>query len=278
MIELPEAQVLAQQMRETLVGKTIIQVQVLQTPHGFAWFYGDAKDYEVLLHGQTIADALAFGGRPELRFAGGMRLSFGDGVNLRVHEAGAKLPAKHQLLLQFADDSALVGTVQMYGFFSLFADDASTHEDEYYRAAVESISPLSDAFDLDYFANLRAQCKNTLSCKAFLATQQRVPGLGNGVLQDILWQARLHPKRKLATLSPSEFEQLFAAVKLTLADMTAQGGRNTEKDLFGQPGGYTTIMSRTAPACPACGGIITRKAYLGGHVYYCEFCQKEHLR
>ncbi|MCL2532030.1 MAG: endonuclease VIII [Oscillospiraceae bacterium] len=275
MIELPEAQVLAKQMRETLVGKVIAQVQTLQTPHGFAWFLGDAKDYEVLLHGQTIADTMAFGGRPELRFGNGMRFSFGDGVNLRHHAAGTKLPAKHQLLLQFEDDSALVGTVQMYGFFSLFVDEDSTHEDGYYRVAAESISPLTDEFDFDYFTSLRAQCKETLSCKAFLATQQRVPGLGNGVLQDILWQAQLHPKRKLSTLSPEEFQAMFAATKQILADMTAQGGRNTEKDLFGQPGGYTTIMSRTAPACPACTGIITRKAYLGGNVYYCESCQKE---
>jgi len=275
MIELPEAQVLARQMRETLVGKTITQVQALQSSHGFAFFYGDAKDYELQLHGQTIADAKAFGGRPELRFGNGMRLSFGDGVNLRTHAPGTKLPAKHQLLLRFEDDSALVCTVQMYGFFSLFVDEAATHEDSYYRTAVEKISPLSNEFDFDYFTGLRAQCKDTLSCKAFLATQQRIPGLGNGVLQDILWQARLHPKRKLSTLTQDEFAQLFAVTKQLLADMTVQGGRNTEKDLFAQPGGYTTIMSRTAPVCPACGGVITRQAYLGGNVYFCENCQKE---
>ncbi|MCL2446240.1 MAG: endonuclease VIII [Oscillospiraceae bacterium] len=275
MLELPEAQVLAKQMREVFAGKIITQVQALQTPHGFAFFHGDAKDYEVLLHGQTIVDANAFGGRPELRLANGMRLSFGDGVNLRVHAAGAKLPARHQLLLQFDDGTALVCTVQMYGFFSLFVDEADTHADGYYRVAVETISPLSEEFDFDYFTGLRAQCKETLTCKAFLATQQRIPGLGNGVLQDILWQARLHPKRKLSMLLPEEFAQLFAATKQVLADMTAQGGRNTEKDLFAQPGGYTTIMSRSAPACPACSGVITRKAYLGGNVYYCEVCQKE---
>jgi formamidopyrimidine-DNA glycosylase len=43
-----------------------------------------------------------------------------------------------------------------------------------------------------------------LSLKAALATEQRIPGLGNGSLQDILWQAHLHPKRKTNTLSDEE--------------------------------------------------------------------------
>jgi formamidopyrimidine-DNA glycosylase len=43
-----------------------------------------------------------------------------------------------------------------------------------------------------------------LSAKAFLATEQRIPGLGNGVLQDILFTAGIHPKRKMAAISEEE--------------------------------------------------------------------------
>lgn|GEM_PF-2077218 len=39
--------------------------------------------------------------------------------------------------------------------------------------------------------------------KAFLATEQRIPGLGNGVLQDILWTARIHPKLHKCALARS---------------------------------------------------------------------------
>jgi len=275
MIELPEAHVLAQQMKEAFVGKTITQVQVLQVPHGFAFFQGDAKGYEVMLRGLTVADTAAFGGRPELRFGDELRLSFGDGVNLRYFAPGAKLPPKHQFMLGFDDDSTLICTVQMYGFFALYANEEDSRGDHYYRVGVEKPSPLSDAFDLDYFRGLRAQeTKQTLSLKAFLATEQRIPGLGNGVLQDILWRAALHPKRKLNTLTQQEFESLFAAVKQTLADMTEQGGRDTEKTLFGRAGEYRTVMSRKSTICPNCCGAIARMAYLGGNVYVCENCQK----
>jgi len=51
-----------------------------------------------------------------------------------------------------------------------------------------------------------------MSAKAVLATQQRIPGLGNGVLQDVLWRAGVHPKRKLGTVSAAGREKLYGAV------------------------------------------------------------------
>jgi formamidopyrimidine-DNA glycosylase len=114
------------------------------------------------------------------------------------------------------------------------------------------------------------------SAKAFLATKQRIPGLGNGVLQDILFNARVHPKRKMSTLTDKEMSTLFDSVKNTLFEMTAKGGRDTERDLFGCSGGYRTILSAKTidNPCPVCGGKIVREAYLGGNIYYCPECQK----
>jgi len=273
MLELPEAQAAARQMNETFAGKMVTRVQAMQSPHGFAFFRGEASGYEAALAGLRVTQALAFGGRPELRFEGGARLSFGDGVNLRWFEAGAKLPAKHQFLMEFEDGGALACTVQMYGFFALYMNEEDTVGDFYYRVGLEKPSVLSDDFDFDYFESLREASSAKLSLKAFLATEQRIPGLGNGVLQDILWRAGQHPKRKLGALAEEEFRGLFACVKEALAEMTALGGRDTEKDLFGKAGGYRTVMSRKSPACPGCGGPITRAAYMGGNVYFCGECQ-----
>jgi formamidopyrimidine-DNA glycosylase len=116
-----------------------------------------------------------------------------------------------------------------------------------------------------------------MSVKAFLATKQRIPGFGNGVLQDILFNAGLSPRRKLNTLSEAELDRLYDSVKRTLAEMTEKGGRDTETDLFGMKGGYASILSRNTlgTACPRCGNTIVREAYLGGNVYYCRECQKK---
>jgi formamidopyrimidine-DNA glycosylase len=116
-----------------------------------------------------------------------------------------------------------------------------------------------------------------MSAKAFLATKQRIPGLGNGVLQDILFNAGIHPKTKIETLSDEKINDLYESVKSTLSEMTKKGSRDTEKDLFGNYGGYTTKLSKKTMGtpCPVCGSSIVRQAYLGGNVYFCPICQKE---
>ena len=275
MIELPEAQILSRQMQETYAGKTIVRVEVMKTPHGFAFFRGEPQRYPAALEGLKIAGAEAHGGRPAFRFADGLRLSFNDGVNMRHITLSEKRPERHQFLLEFGDGCAMACTVRMYGFFGLYATEAEVLEDFYYRVAIELPSPLDAAFDEACFDGLMSGAKPTLSAKAFLATEQRVPGLGNGVLQDILFNAGIHPKRKLNTLGDEDTARLFRSVKSTLRDMTEQGGRDTEKDLFNNKGGYRTILSsKTLPyPCPVCGGGLVRQAYLGGNVYFCPTCQ-----
>jgi formamidopyrimidine-DNA glycosylase len=58
--------------------------------------------------------------------------------------------------------------------------------------------------------------------------------------------------------------------------MTARGGRDTELDLFGRPGGYVTVLSKNTvdQPCPLCGALICKEAYLGGAIYFCPGCQR----
>ncbi|MDR1533203.1 MAG: endonuclease VIII [Clostridiales bacterium] len=271
MIELPEARRMADQFLKTLIGKRVARVIPNASPHKFAWFHGDVSDYNILLSGRAVTGADAFGGIAEAQF-GDMKLVFCDGANVRYYAAGEKLPAKYQLLLIFDDDSALVCSVQMYG--AIWALDARGEED-YYQSSKQKIKPLDEAFDEEYFDRLRQSVKPALSVKAFLATEQRIPGLGNGVLQDILYNAGIHPRRKLHSLSDTQYEALHRGIVSTLRTMTEQGGRNTERDLFGKPGGYqTALCAKTLEyPCPRCGGGLVREAYLGGNIYFCPNCQ-----
>ena len=274
MIELPEAYTLANQLNKAFKGKTIVSAVANTSPHGFAWYSGDPALYNKKLAGRKVSDAAAYGGRPEMR-ADGMIISFFDGVRGRYLSAGEKRPDKHQFLLEFNDGSALCCTVQMYGGMMAFPDEPN--DDFYYNVGREKPSPFSDTFDEAYFCALWGDAKPTLSVKAFLATEQRIPGLGNGVLQDILWSARIHPKRKLQMLTDADRETLYRSVKTTLAAMRDGGGRDTERDLFGKAGGYRTILSSKTLMypCPACGSGLIRQAYLGGNIYFCPVCQPE---
>jgi formamidopyrimidine-DNA glycosylase len=273
MIELPEAKVLAKQIAKTATGKRIKKVTAAKSPHKFAWYYGDPKEYHGLLVGKAIDTAASYGGLVEITVSDAALL-FGDGVNLRYYEAEEVLPDKHQLWIEFEDGSSLVGSVRMYGGIWAFPD--SRFDNKYYKVSKEKIPPLSDAFNRTYFDSLFYEKTNKLSLKAFLATEQRIPGLGNGVLQDILFNAKMHPKKKIHTVSSKDKEELLDSLKLTLAQMVAGGGRDTETDLHGRPGGYKTVLSRNTvnKPCLVCGTIIKKEAYIGGSIYFCPACQK----
>jgi len=273
MLELPEAYTIAGQARDALAGKKIDKVSAAQTAHKLAWYNGDPQAYPALLSGEVIMDAHSFGGWVQID-AGQAIMLFADGVNLRFHSEGEKRPAKHQLLLEFADGTALSAAVQMYGGLLCFREGEL--DNYYYNVAKEKPSPLSAQFDLPYFEQMiNEPSMQKLSAKAFLATEQRIPGLGNGVLQDILYNAHIHPKKKIRDLSSGERGDLYHSVQGTLFMMSMGGGRDTERDLFGSPGGYKTSLSKNTAGktCPQCQGTIRKENYLGGSIYYCDGCQ-----
>jgi len=276
MIELPEAYVLAKQINETLIGKTISKATANASPHAFAAFTGDPALYDEKLRGKKITTAV----QPNAGYncyGSNVVMDCGEWILIistpvKYHTPGAKLPPKHQLLLSFEDGSHVSCTVQMWGCMYLISPDEAKKLAE----SVESKpDPTTDAFDEKYFDGLWNSVKPNYSVKAFLATEQRIPGFGNGVLQDILWNAKLHPKKKLEAVSQNEKEKLFSCVKNILIEMRDKGGRDTERDLFNKKGGYETVLSAGALSkpCPVCGSAKVREAYLGGNIYFCPGCQ-----
>lgn len=276
MIEAPEARYLCDQLNETVRGKRITDVFTQFTPHKFAWFTGTSDEYAEWLTGKTINHAQPQGGMVEITI-GDKVLVLTDGVNLRYLTPGTKLPAKHQLLIAFEDESCLVASVRMYGGIMCYDNDATDEKlSDYYRTAKSKPQVMTDAFTKEYFLGLiNAEGAQKKSAKAFLATEQTIPGLGNGVLQDILYHTHIHPKKKIAILTDKEKENLFYQVKETMNDIYQLGGRNTESDLFGKNGNYAACLSKDTAgmACPRCGETIVKENYLGGSIYYCRGCQ-----
>lgn len=274
MIEIPESATIARQITETLKGRTVTGVFNATYLHKFTWFAGlDPAEYPALLTGRTIQGAEGHGAYIDLIFDDDIHLILSDGVHLRYHAPGEPVPSKYQLLLTLDNEGFLVCTVGMYGGIQAFR---GTLDNPYYLGALEKPSPLTERFDEDYFARLLSDTKENASTKAFLATEQRIPGLGNGVLQDILFEAGIHPKRKIGTLNEADRKTLYKTVKSLLKAMTDLGGRDTDKDLFDRAGGYRVKLSKNTwrEPCPVCGGSIGKEAYLGGAIYYCKNCQK----
>lgn len=273
MIELPEAAVLAGQLNKMIKGKKIKKVIAAHSPHKFAWYQGDPKKYQSLLQGKTVESSVSVGGMVEIK-AGDTAMVFSDGVGLKYYNDGKQLPAKHQLLIEFDENSFITASIQMYGGILCFKEGECSNK--YYLTAKEKPSPVAVKFNEKYFTGiLSADNMRNKSAKFLLATEQRIPGLGNGVLQDILFDAKIHPKRKVETLSGKDIKSLYTSIKTVLKKMIEKGGRDTEKDLFGNYGGYITKLSKNTVGkpCGLCGSVIKKENYMGGSIYYCGKCQ-----
>ena len=287
MIEIPESNTLANQLNETIKGKKILSVITNNYHHKFAFFYNDPKEYNNLLKGRFIGNIFAYGGQIKIstiddsKFDGNNKIIKDDVIIVLSEDTIVKyvdgeeeIPEKHQLLIKFEDSSAIICSARMYAQLHVALEN--DYENDYFDIAMEKPSPLSENFDMDYFKGLLSEVRANSSVKSFLATKQRIPGLGNGSLQDILFNARINPKTKIKRLSQEDKKRLFNSVKRTLYEMTKNGGRSTEKTLFGDYGGYEVILSSKTYKipCPSCGDKIVKESYLGGTIYYCPTCQK----
>ena len=269
MIELPEALTIAEQMSEELKGKRIKSGIRGNSPHKFAFYNRPPEEYEAILRGKTMGEAKEHGScilasvEPDHLLVLG-----GGGERILFHQSENTLPKKHQLLLHFEDGTYLTITVQGWGAAQLM------HRSE---VSKKGVSPLSDAFTFEYFQRLFGELKeeDPRSVKFFIISKPGIWGVGNGYLQDILFRARIHPRRRVIDITEEERQALYEAIMVTLKHAVAMGGRDTERDLYNRPGGYRRILnSKTVDQpCPECGAPIAKIQYLGGASYFCPRCQ-----
>lgn len=272
MIELPESYTISKQINQVLTGKIISFIEILHTPHKFAFFHGAKEHYAEYLEGQRIVGATYHGGMIEIDTEDSM-IVLADGSYPKYYE-DKKFPKNHQMAVYFDDESAVFVSIQMYGYISVFPKGKC--EEGFYISSSSKPDVLGNKFTLDYFKGLYPNHSKKLSAKAFLATEQRIPGLGNGVLQDILWDAGIDPRFDMREATDADMLALYTSVRKVLKEMCDCGGRDTERDIFGNKGGYITQLSRNSlnEPCVRCGYEIHKTNYMGGTVYFCEHCQR----
>ena len=274
MIELPEARVIARDLRKEILGKKIVSIGGNFTDHKFTFYLGDPTGYDEKLAGKSVTGIIDRNFYIEIEIEDYL-LIMRDGANIRYFASGQDHPKKSKLLVEFDDGSFINVTTSMYACIGLL-DKNSDPENKYYALELSGIGALDKEFSRDYFKSLLHEKTLKLSTKAFLATEQRILGIGNGVVQDILFNAKLHPKRKMSSLQEKDIDALYDSVINTLNKMREQGGRDTEKNIYGTDGGYETILcSKTYKnGCPVCHSEIRKEQYLGGSIYYCPNCQR----
>lgn len=101
--------------------------------------------------------------------------------------------------------------------------------------------------------------------KVTLMDQRRVAGLGNLLVDEILWRAGLDPRRGASTLDAVDQERLAEVVRSTLVELAWRGGSHT---------GDLREERRRGGRCPRCGSPLER-AQLGGRTtYWCPTEQR----
>lgn len=275
MIELPEASVIAQQMSQELQGKRIESGNRGNVSHKFAFYSRPPEEYASILGGRTMGEAVDHGScilasvEPDYVLGLG-----GGGERILFHQNESTLPKKHHLMLRFGDGTYLTVTVQGWGS-ALLLDRSQLAAHPYLGAP--GVSPLSDAFTLEYFEGLFEELEkgNSKSVKFFFISKPGIWGVGNGYLQDILFRAGVHPRRRAVDVDAEERRALYGATRETLQQAVDLGGRDTEKDLYNRPGGYLRILDSKSVGqpCIECETSIEKIQYLGGACYFCPRCQ-----
>jgi len=274
-LELPEMVTLAKQMTEASAGDPIISVTIAPDRPKFLFLHPEPEAFIERLVGRTILNATHAGKWVLARLENGERLCLGEMFGRILYvPAGDASPKKVHVTIAFASGAALAITIQAWGGVQVLTDRELA---EHPYARVNLPDPTSAAFTREHFERVLddRHAWNRKPIKAFLVHEGNVPGIGNGMLQDILFRARLSPKRKVPDIAPAERERLYGSIVHTIADAVLLGGRDTEKDLYGNPGKYVARMDRRTAGtpCPDCGTAIEKISYLGGSCYLCPRCQ-----
>lgn len=103
--------------------------------------------------------------------------------------------------------------------------------------------------------------------KSALSDQTVLAGLGNLLADEILWQARLNPRRRTREISEREFGILHETMASVLARSCRAGNVPT------WPSWLTGRRDYRSGSCPRCGAVL-RHARVGGRTaVWCPRCQ-----
>jgi len=265
MAELPEIYLISQQMKTELVGKTVAGIEILQpkclniSPEAFAAALNGAHILDVRYRGKWIFVDTD---------KGWLLLCLGMGGEILLVNR-ATLPEKHRVIIDFTDLTCLAVNFWWFGYVH-YTDQLENHK------MTANLGP--NAVDLDPNSLQALFTKRRGNLKSYLLDQDRIAGIGNFYIHDILFQARLHPLRAIQTLNEYEILGLAAAISDRLLLSINKGGFYYEQNLYGQKGGFgmadLVIGYKENQPCPVCGTSIQKIKTGSTHSFICPQCQK----
>jgi formamidopyrimidine-DNA glycosylase len=232
-------------------------------------FRGTDVDALGALAGKALVGSAAKGKQMAFRFGRGGSLWLGLhlgmsgrlGVEVANHE-----PAKHEhLLLRLASQTLVYSDPRHFGRVLFYEGEG---EPPWWSKIAPSV--LSDAFSEEAVATFLDR-RRRAPLKAVLLMQERFPGIGNWMADEILWRARLHPSTTAGALDRQGARALWRTVR-----QVAQLAVETIDDSWGYPASWLFPHRWEAGGrCPRCRTALLRATVGGRTTCWCPRCQGE---
>jgi formamidopyrimidine-DNA glycosylase len=137
------------------------------------------------------------------------------------------------------------------------------------------VEPLTDALNLKSLSQLLGSSKQPI--KTWLMRQDKIVGIGNIYASEILYDAQISPRRRVASLSRIERERLLKSIKKILTKAIKHCGTTFSdfQDAHGVTGAYQRFLKVyecEGLKCSRCEGLIRRIVQQQRSTYYCS-CQ-----
>jgi formamidopyrimidine-DNA glycosylase len=112
--------------------------------------------------------------------------------------------------------------------------------------------------------------------KPAITNQEAIAGIGNAYSDEILWEARLHPHRRGATMTDDDRRRLYQAIRTVLAESIEIVDRTVQEEGLGKKEEWRQhlkVHRRGGEPCPRCGSEIRTQARGDSETNYCLTCQ-----
>ncbi len=273
MPELPEVETTLRQLIQMLPGRTIVSLDQVDWPKMFKTHA--PIEMASLLTGEEIL-AIKRRGKylvfelTNSKFLVIHRMMSG---NLFFKQPKALYDKFTRFVVTFSDQSSLSFVdMRKFGRVYLFLDGAALAK-FFVKLGPE---PTAENFNFEKFLQLISSRKGLI--KPLFLDQSFIAGLGNMYTNEVLFVAKIHPTRKVETLSLEDKEALYDAIHQILDQAISNKGTTLSSYMDGgqQKGRNTHLLNvhmKNDKPCPVCSHLIAKSVIDQRSSYFCPNCQ-----
>lgn len=281
MPELPEVETIVKQLRAKVIGKTIVNLTVIdpKLKHVKSKKLPGTKISDVQRKGKNII--LTLQGQDSLKYlAIHLRMTGALIWSKKATENNSHKIIKTQIHKISVNDKPRISFILSDGILD-FIDTRRFGVVEIYEN-MDQIGPFGiDPFDAKFSTDfLKAKFKNkSINVKTALLDQNIISGIGNIYASEILFLSGINPARTAKSLNNNELSRIIQSSKKILRTAIKFNGTTFSdfKDADGQTGGfqkYLKVYQREDMSCVQCRNSIIRIAQAQRSTFYCGKCQK----